>query len=233
MEQGLVLEQCQELPDWQIVLDAELKHECRAICIQDKQPRLDNVIGSSKVLLTSTHADSVKVLETQWQGVPKTRIVVDQLKPPPDVEVINFKPRDAKNEAELFAKIFARPVSQQIINDPYLYDHERIVERVGAYIDLAQGGNKLEKVKIITKRAGTYQNGTPEEQDKAFNILRLKFQGVQIEGPTSNPEHDRYILLIREDGTKARILIGRGLDFIQSNGYHKSTYIVIQNPFHL
>ena len=41
---------------------------------------------------------------------------------------------------------------------------------------------------------------------------------------------DIYIELNREDGMKARIIFGRGLDFMKSDGSIKSTFIVIQDP---
>ena len=34
----------------------------------------------------------------------------------------------------------------------------------------------------------------------------------------------------RVDGTRAQILIGTGLDFIQADGRVKPTYIVVQDP---
>jgi hypothetical protein len=38
--------------------------------------------------------------------------------------------------------------------------------------------------------------------------------------------HDRWIEIVREDGSKARLYIGRSLDFIQPDGTLRETYLV-------
>jgi hypothetical protein len=43
--------------------------------------------------------------------------------------------------------------------------------------------------------------------------------------------HDRFIIITRIDKTKARILIGQGLDFIKPDGSVKPTYITVEDPY--
>jgi len=43
--------------------------------------------------------------------------------------------------------------------------------------------------------------------------------------------HDRFLVLTRVSNTKARILIGQGLDFIKPDGSVKPTYITVEDPY--
>lgn len=73
--------------------------------------------------------------------------------------------------------------------------------------------------------------GEAEEQDRYFARLE-KLAGCSIERvfDPKKIHHDRSITLIRHDGTKARIIIGRGLDFIRPDGTVDPTYVIIQDP---
>ena len=77
---------------------------------------------------------------------------------------------------------------------------------------------------VHTKKSTDFQ-----EQKEAEVSLNKKFNDV-IVFKHKSIEHDRYIELNRENGEKARIIFGRGLDFMQSDGSIKSTFIVIQDP---
>jgi hypothetical protein len=114
------------------------------------------------------------------------------------------------------------------IHDPYLQDRERIVKRVGAYIDLSLEGGELERVTVQTRDAGRGY-GSHDEQNRAIEELKRKYPSL-VDFNRKGAEHDRWIEVTHKDGTKARMLIGRGLDFIRSDGTVEPTWIVIQDP---
>jgi len=82
----------------------------------------------------------------------------------------------------------------------------------------------LEEAIIMTKKA-RYGN----EQSEAENALSRKYPNLVRFKHVA--DHDRWIEVTRNNGEKARIIIGRGLDFIQPDGSLKRTYIVIQDPY--
>ena len=65
-------------------------------------------------------------------------VQIGDLKGSPDVQVINIRANQSgMTEAALFAHVFTQPVQKMEVNDGYLLDEERIISRLGAYIDLA------------------------------------------------------------------------------------------------
>src|SRR5690606_19897289 len=121
-------------------------------------------------------------------------------------------------EVDLFKTVFTQPVRSLTVNDPYLIDAERILDRFGAYVNLAKQHGMLEKITVFTKRAGHRGiQGTANEQDRCFGRLE-KRAGCRVECvfDSKKVEHDRFITIERTDGSQARILIGKGLDFIHS-----------------
>jgi len=69
------------------------------------------------------------------------------------------------------------------------------------------------------------------DQEKAEQELINKFTcSIRFK---HTAEHDRYIYITRVNGEQARIILGRGVDFIQPDGSTKSTYIVIHDPINL
>jgi len=92
------------------------------------------------------------------------------------------------------------------------------------YLEMAAKNSSLKTVVVHTKKSIDFH-----EQLEAENSINKKFKDV-IVFKHKPLEHDRYIELSREDGEKARIILGRGLDFMQSDGSIKSTFIVIQDP---
>jgi len=230
MQRGLRLWQISNLPEWQVVIDAKLDDSRRAIRTEmDEAFDLDHRTGLSG-LVTTIHPLGVRGAYQKLTSVRARRVNNQDLDAPANVQVINVKFNERRTEADLFSAVFAKPVKRMFVNDPYLYDHERIIRRLGAYIDLAAQGDALEIVNVITKKAG--QSGNPGnnlDQERAENELNRTFGDI-VKFKHSQPQHDRFIEFERTDGTKARIIIGYGLDFIQPDGRTKPTYIVIQDP---
>lgn len=141
------------------------------------------------------------------------------------MKVINVRAaaRSEINEQILFASFFAKPCKKMLVHDPYLFDREHIVNRLGKYISMASQHNIMDEVIVHTKKAPDSR-----EQEKAEQELTSKFNcSIRFK---HTAEHDRYIEITRLNGEQARIILGRGLDFIQPDGSTKTTYIVIQDP---
>ena len=67
-----------------------------------------------------------------------------------------------------------------------------------------------------------------------FTRLRDDFPNLdihqRIERDRTALPHDRFIILTRADGTRSRIGIGVGLDFILHNGRTRNTDVIIEDP---
>ncbi|GAB4413672.1 MAG: DEAD/DEAH box helicase [Anaerolineae bacterium] len=233
MERGLKLWRIPDLPEWQVVLDLGLDGGYRAIRqVESGAFTLDADVGQSG-LITTIHPKGVQQAFEALNRVHRTEVTSRELESPANVRVINLRPQPGKRvtEEQLFAEVFQQPVRSLFVNDPYLLDRERVVNRLGAYIRMAAQGGMLESVLVVTKRAGLAGTpGTPGDQDRAEMELNERCGGV-VKFRHSEPQHDRFIEITRDDGSRARILIGQGLDFIQAGGTIKPTYIVIQDPF--
>ena len=138
------------------------------------------------------------------------------------------------SEETLFEGVFDQPIVALQVNDRYLYDHYHIVERLGNYIRMAYHNDQLKNVTIYTWDAGRnhIRNASRDEQNRAIAQLQSKFPKTLIDFKrTNNVEHDRFMILERSNGTFARILFGKGLDFIRKDGTVERTYIVIEDPY--
>jgi hypothetical protein len=61
-----------------------------------------------------------------------------------------------------------------------------------------------------------------------FPILDIHYR---IERVLSALPHDRFIILTQADGSRSRIAIGVGLDFINPNRRARATDVLIEDPF--
>jgi hypothetical protein len=87
-------------------------------------------------------------------------------------------------------------------------------------------------VRIYTKDAKAINgNAGHNEQNKAIETLKHHFRPLAVDVKRTPTEHDRYIEVTRANGSKARMWIGRGLDFIRPNGQTTKTYIVVEDPY--
>lgn len=230
---GLRLYWVDRLPAWHVVIDPQDADYFRVIgAINPGEFCLDSETGKAGLVTSIRHVDVMTALSAM-ADIPGRSVTNAELQPPPSVTVINITPEHKRiTEATLFGEVFARPVRTLTVNDPYLIDAERILNRLGAYAELAMQHGQPERVTVLTRRAG--QRGMPgsaDEQDRCFSRLEKRL-GCHIER-TFDPrkvEHDRSITIERRDGSTARILIGKGLDFIHADGSVDPTYIVIQDP---
>ena len=225
MSKGLKVWKIPQLPEWQVIVDHNYP-EARIIRSEGEHNIivLENQIGT-KQLLSSTNHEAVTKITSDWNKLHKTPVNEADLNPPQYVKVINVRAaaRSEINEQILFASFFAKPCKKMLVHDPYLFDREHIVNRLGKYISMASQHNIMDEVIVHTKKAPDSR-----EQEKAEQELIGKFNSSIRFKHTA--EHDRYIEITRLNGEQARIILGRGLDFIQPDGSTKTTYIVIQDP---
>jgi superfamily II DNA or RNA helicase len=225
MNKGLKAWKITKLPKWQIIIDKDYL-EPRIICSESENDSivLEDEIGARQ-LLSSTHRDAVLIVVDEWNKQGKTFIDPSELNPPQNVRVINLSSsaKSGISEKTLFSDLFEVPCKRLLVHDPYLYDRERIVNRLGAYIDMAAKHSSLSEVIVLTKKASDSKS-----QEKAEQEINRKYNGIIRFKHTA--DHDRFIDVMRINGEQAKIIIGRGLDFIQPDGSIRSTYIVIQDP---
>jgi hypothetical protein len=225
LEKGLNAWKISSLPRWQIFIDQNYL-EPRMIGNELEGEKI--ILGDENdipKLISSTYMEAIKQAGISFQELKRNLIHKSELDPPDNTKVINL-PSSIKSEiteCSLFNPIFSKPIRKLMVHDPYLHDRERIVNRLGQYILMASRHNSLEEVVVQTKRA---QN--QREQDLAIQEL-LRQYNFPIRFKFS-AHHDRFIEILRNSDEKARIIIGRGLDFIQPDGSINPTFIVIQDP---
>lgn len=168
---------------------------------------LSQIVGDDSIILSITSNTSAN---SRTHHIPYTKRKTEE--------------RDIK----AIVDFFERPVSEMRVVDPYLADYERLYNRLGAYVQLAFEKGALKSLYVQTRDAPDPKNR--QEQLTAITDLKKRFPSVQVNvhHPEHRKDHDRYIHITRPDGSKARLLIGRGLDFIRSNGSVRETYLVIE-----
>lgn len=234
LESGLELVRCDQRPEWPVIIDPSSEGYARLLRPVTEGPFILGDETGQSGLETIIMRQVIKRIYDETRGLMMTPITQADLNPPANISVLNIESTDrGKKEREFFGSVFARPVRRLLISDRYLHDQYRLVDRVGAYIKLSSEAGGLEEVRINTLLAGSMSGGgsSKDAQDKAFVKLKASFPNVRIDLQRGTRiEHDRYVLLERVDGTRARILIGKGLDFIRPDGEVEKTYVVIEDP---
>jgi len=225
INKGLKIWEVNEIPQWQILIDKMSTTNKRAICSStDEYIVLGNDIAT-KQLLTTISEQGIESVHENLKNLRGKPIDIGQFDPPANTRVINIhsSPKQYVSISELFADVFRKPCVAVLINDPYLVDRKSIL-LLEPYLEMATKSNSLKTVVVHTKKSMDFH-----EQLEAEKSINKKFNDV-IVFKHEPIEHDRYIELSREDGEKARIIIGRGLNFMQPDGSIKSTFIIIQDP---
>lgn len=219
------------LPDTQILIDPNERHE-RAIRLDESNFDL-TMARRGFSLMSSTSPQIVQdVLKSMSHLIDKGRIVTpSELNAPASTAVYNLRRMTGKRESDIapITTFFSQPVKTMMIHDPYLIDRERLFNRVSAYVDLAKSGGALERVVIRTDDASR-RGGNRDVQSQAVRSLSQRYSDIKIEVDRKGAEHDRWIEVVRTNGERARMWIGRGLDFVRSDGTVESTFIVVEDP---
>jgi ATP-dependent helicase YprA (DUF1998 family) len=216
------LNKIKQVPVWNIIIDDASKSSARAISIKTKQGDICLVSLSIETIDSTTDFDGINQIMQQLMQVPYQVAVLPSEKE--NNVVISVKQGQITNERELFGEYFKKPVLSLRVNDPYLTNRYRIVDRLGTYLDMAEKTDSLPSITVVTSPDD--RNKPSEQQKSAFQTLK-KFYGDRLEVKYVGAEHDRYVYITYKDGSKVRIIIGRGLDFIQSDGKCLKTYITI------
>lgn len=223
VERGLTLYHTPAAFPWTAVIDPH-HHTGRLLQTSSNQPLL---LGRESEMLQET-TDSGYLLQTAaaLNHLPRHLISTSQLKEPDHVRVVEVleKSHQIFTEQDFFADFYHRPVRKMTVNDRYLVDEERLVHRLGAHIRLAQQGGELVKVIVCTIKTAD------AKQTVAINKLKSTFPFVEVPLFYKVP-HDRYILIERVDGTQARLILGKGLDFIRPDGQVDHTFLIFEDPY--
>lgn len=228
LTRGLVLEVTKRPAEWQILIDARTDLP-RAIQVKNGTLTLDEPAGREGIFST-THRQAVRNIRQSFADYSGRRLDREALRLPPEVIVKTTHDLREASEEDLFGELFAKPVVSLEVNDRYLKDEESIVNRLGAYMKLAS--DTLKRVTVRAYPADRIHGASLERQSRAIQALERLFPDIELDFKrTPYAEHDRFIIIHRADGSRVRILIGQGLDFIRPNGSVSPTYIVIEDPY--
>jgi len=208
IENGLQVDRLETIPEWRLIIDPASVESARALKPTTNEFYLDELCGNGG-LETITTPSIVSEIARNIEKIPGKQIEIDELYPPSNVRVLNIDSSlENLSEETLFKNIFNLPVVSMHINDRYLYDHYRIVERLGKFIQMANSGGKLDKVSVYSWDAGRIQsqNASRDVQNRAISKLQSKFPQTEIEFKrVSHVEHDRYIILERDNGDSTAV----------------------------
>ena len=222
MRKGLDLRQTNRFLSWLAVVDPDTPVPSAIRSASEAAVELGGEI-STQLSITNRPNDVAK----SWDAMMgyKARIVeFAELKEPGDTTVREVLPDNRPHdEAEYFAAFYAEPVRGMIVSDRYLHDHERIVNRLGAHIKLASQQGALKWVIVKTRQEGNEQQQAVSQLNSLFPSVKIKFEYGY------SAVHDRFIEVTRVTHQKSRVIIGRGLDFIQQDGSVRHTFIVFQD----
>lgn len=230
--QKLILRQTDAaMPSWHLLVDAG--HERQRAFQFEAPPRLGEPIHRPHVQ-TTARPEGIQAAQVDFAAAfARARTMREAgLQPPPSTQVSLIAASGRKTtEADIDAlrAFYGAPVRELLVNDPFLLDRERIVKRLGAHVRLAAAGGALARVQVITRDANL-ENADRAAQRAAFDQLEAEFPQVEfaIKRLTNRQEHDRSLAIVRADGSRSRLFIGRGLDFIRADGTVQATYIVTE-----
>ena len=227
LERGGKIFWINDLPEWQIIIDPEDFETQRSIGQIDGVPiKFSDTIGSRQ-MVTSIIGKGVEFTLDRLVSQNSISVDMKQLETPPSTRVINLPSIANSNQTveTLFSEVFSKPIKSVSFNDPYLLSYEQI-HLLDPFMELLEKHDQLEAVTVYTKDAGTNYRHI---QHQAESEIIQKFTR-EVKFNHNYQEHDRYILINRVNGEKARIIIGRGLEFMRPDGGVKSTFIVIEDP---
>ena len=207
---------------WVAIIDANTTAPCAIQAVDEEMVPLTNKFSAQ--LSVTHHHEVIREIQNQMAGYHARIVEHAELQESPNT-IVRESNRNMHNEADYFSDFYAQPVHSMIVSDRYLDTTEKISNRLGAHITLAQQSGTLKRVSVHTRSGG-------DEQKRAISQLKSRFPEIDIKFRLDyHTAHDRYIEIKRENGSKARIIIGVGLDFIEPDGYVRQTFLVFQDPY--
>lgn len=210
------------IPTWKLIVDD-------AISVKMDGPMHLDGDGHRWQLFVGDET-TMQTARDELQQAMQRLVTKADLELPPDTRVYDIGNRYVSNLMELdaFKDFYKSPITALDVYDPYLIDEERLVHRLSDHIRLAQQHNSLQLVRVHTADADR-KGGRRSDQANAIEQLKRKFGDI-IEVKRDYTEHDRFLIATRVDGSKSRMIIGRGLDFFR-NGRTAPTYVIIEDPW--
>jgi ATP-dependent helicase YprA (DUF1998 family) len=221
MRRGLDLRQTSRSLPWLAVIDPATP---MSTAVKQSNGSLFVLNGEAthQLNMTTRSSDVIKA----WNALKdyNGRVVeLAELREPGGTMVVEVRPDGrTHSEAEYFSSFYAEPVRGMEVSDRYLDDRDRIIRRLGAHIELAHQQGALQWITVKTKQGG-------HDQQQAISYLKSLYPSVRIKFDNeSHTVHDRFIKVTRANGRQSRVIIGKGLDFIQPNGEVNHTFLVFQ-----
>lgn len=223
MRNGLKLYQTNRQAPWLVMADPQLSGAW-AVCATDTGALTLGGKIPGQLHLT----EDTEFVVGSWRQLVNfggRQVETSELREPANTVLVEVTPGGrGHSEEEYFGDFYAKPVRSMLINDRYLDTADRILNRLGAHIQLAQRGGTLQSVHVKTVRRG-------DEQSKLTNQLKQRFPpDVKITFSLEGSVHDRFIQVTYADEQRARVVIGKGLDFIHPDGQVDHTFLVFQKP---
>lgn len=229
IKKGLDLRQTNRQLPWTAIIDA---NAAASRAVKTNNGTVLNLENNDIELQFTTNNRAVAEISMQMKQHHGRIVEQTELREPADIKIIDVqnKPNGQSKEEEYFADFYSEPVQGMIVNDRYLYKKEKILNRLGAHIRLANQSRSLKWVKIQTRRAEKTQKRL--EQAEAFKKLKEDFPHIRIKIVQEyDTPHDRFVEIERVNDTQARVIIGVGLDFIESDGSLRETFLIFQDPY--
>jgi len=231
--ENLTLRTGSPIPSWHLIIDGDEEEEDSSIAFRLNDDSVSFAASPKSVDKTSIHEGLHNAITTFDEALNRSFAVSNaQLRPKPNTRVYWVKPTGRKvseGDIEAIQQFFSRSVVSMTVNDPYLVDYERLYHRLGNYIAMGATAGQLKKVTVYTRDAQVAKQDR-KEQNRAIEELKTRFPNLSLEvnRATHSQAHDRWIEIVRDDNTKARLYIGRGLDFIRADGTLQETYLVLE-----
>ncbi|MDQ7035922.1 MAG: hypothetical protein Q9P01_14145 [Anaerolineae bacterium] len=147
---NVTLEKIEQIPTWNILIDDGDDYSARAIRINVEQKTI--CLGESLIqnVVSTTHPEGLRQVKMQLAQIKNQLFILPSENS--DNQVISINQGQITSERELFGDYFQKPISSLWINDPYLTNRYRIVERLGAYLDMADGTGRLQSITVACAR---------------------------------------------------------------------------------
>lgn len=230
------LRQSDVIPEWHLIVDGQAQEGfAQALRFKWTPPALSSSLRDISVpaiettLLKEGVRASIDSFATVFQRAQSISASDLAIQAKTKVHLIKGTSRaHSERDIPAISALFESPVIEMKIIDPYLLDRERIVNRLGTYVQMASETGALKRVSIDTRDA-KMEGKDRTHQHSAFDELKRHFPNVEIvdKKRTDRSLHDRSLEIMYADGSKATVYIGRGLDFIRPDGSVQATYLVV------
>lgn len=227
LDRGFKIFKSNRPKEWPILIDPGSESSVALRFDDGNLPILNETVSDANYELTE-NSDVGQDLLTKF-NVGEGRLVTRRdLQSPRTVKVIEVKKKRGikRFEPEFFNDFYQKDVRTMVINDRYLNTEDRIIERLGSHMTLANRNSTLRSVVV-------YAMDGQNSMKRGISKLKQKFPEVKIVFPSKRGkvDHDRHIIVERVDGSKARVIIGHGIDFIQKDGEVEPTFLIFEDPF--